>query len=158
VTLLDIRDLHTEIRLKRSTVHALGGISLTVDTGETLGLVGESGCGKTMTANSVMRLLPNGGHITEGEVLLDGRNLVDLPDSEMAKVRGNEIGMIFQDPMSSLNPTMTIGDQVAETVILHRGASKKDARNRAVDTLRLVGMPSPEQRAKDYPHQLSGGM
>jgi peptide/nickel transport system ATP-binding protein len=158
VPLLELEDLRTEIRLKRSTVHALDGVSFSVEAGETLGIVGESGCGKTMTAMSIMRLLPNGGDITGGRVLLDGRDLTALSDDEMARVRGNEIGMIFQDPMSSLNPTMTIGRQVAETVRLHRGASKSEAFERAVETLALVGMPSPQQRAKDFPHQLSGGM
>jgi peptide/nickel transport system ATP-binding protein len=158
VALLEVRDLHTEIRLKRSTVYALGGVDLTVDAGETLGVVGESGCGKTMTAMSIMRLLPNGGSITAGSVALDGRELTNLSNDEMSEVRGNEIGMIFQDPMSSLNPTMTIGMQIAESVLLHRHASKQEALERAVETLKLVGMPSAEQRAKDYPHQLSGGM
>jgi peptide/nickel transport system ATP-binding protein len=158
VPLLQLDDLYTEIRLKRSVVHALDGVSLSVDTGETLGIVGESGCGKTMTANSIMRLLPNGGSITKGRVLLEGLDLATLSEDEMAKVRGNDIGMIFQDPMSSLNPTMTIGRQVAESVRIHRGTSKQEALERAVETLRLVGMPSPQQRAKDYPHQLSGGM
>jgi peptide/nickel transport system ATP-binding protein len=158
VALLEVRDLHTQIRLKRSTVYALGGVDLTVDAGETLGVVGESGCGKTMTANSIMRLLPNGGSITGGSITLGGRELTALSDAEMAEVRGNEIGMIFQDPMSSLNPTMNIGMQIAESVLLHRDASKSEALERAVDALKLVGMPSPQQRAKDYPHQLSGGM
>ena len=155
MALLEVRDLHTQIRLKRSTVHALGGVDLTVDAGETLGVVGESGCGKTMTANSIMRLLPNGGSITNGSITLGGRELTALSDAEMAEVRGNEIGMIFQDPMSSLNPTMNIGMQIAESVLLHRDASKAEALERAVDALKLVGMPSPQQRAKDYPHQLS---
>ena len=158
VALLEVRDLHTQIRLKRSTVYALGGVDLTVDAGETLGVVGESGCGKTMTAMSIMRLLPNGGSITGGSVTLDGRELTNLSNDEMSEVRGNEIGMIFQDPMSSLNPTMAIGLQIAESVILHRDVSKQEALDRAVETLKLVGMPSAEQRAKDYPHQLSGGM
>ena len=158
MALLEVRDLQTQIRLKRSTVYALGGVDLTVDAGETLGVVGESGCGKTMTAMSIMRLLPNGGSITGGSVTLDGRELTNLSNDEMSEVRGNEIGMIFQDPMSSLNPTMTIGLQIAESVLLHRDVSKREALDRAIETLKLVGMPSAEQRAKDYPHQLSGGM
>ena len=158
MALLEVRDLHTQIRLKRSTVHALGGVDLSVGVGETLGVVGESGCGKTMTAMSIMRLLPNGGSIVGGSVSLDGRELTNLSEDEMSEVRGNEIGMIFQDPMSSLNPTMTIGLQIAESVLLHRKVSKKEALDRAVETLKLVGMPSAAQRAKNFPHQLSGGM
>jgi len=158
VPLLEISDLKTDIRLKRSTVHAIDGVTLSVDRGECLGIVGESGSGKTMTAMSVMQLLPNGGHITGGKILLEDRDLVALDDDHMRHVRGNEIGMIFQDPMTSLNPTMTVGDQIAESVLLHRGASKQEAHKRAVEVLDLVGMPSPERRALDYPHQLSGGM
>ncbi|HEY2578857.1 MAG TPA: ABC transporter ATP-binding protein [Streptosporangiaceae bacterium] len=156
--LLEITDLKTDIRLKRSTVHAIDGVSLSVDRGQCLGIVGESGSGKTMTAMSVMRLLPNGGHIVGGQIALEDRDLVQLDDDHMRRIRGNEIGMIFQDPMTSLNPTMTVGDQISETVLLHRGASKQEAHTRAVEVLDLVGMPSPERRALDYPHQLSGGM
>ena len=156
--LLEVKDLRTEIRLKRSTVHAIDGVSFSVDVGQTLGIVGESGCGKTMTAMSIMQLLPNGGSVVGGEVLLDDRNLLELTEAGMAKVRGNDIGMIFQDPMTSLNPTMTVGRQISESVRIHRGASKKEAHERAVEVLSLVGMPSPERRALDYPHQLSGGM
>jgi peptide/nickel transport system ATP-binding protein len=156
--LLEIEDLHTEIRLRTATVHALEGVSLTVEAGECLGIVGESGSGKTMTALSVMQLLPPGGHITGGRVLLDGQVISALDDEAMRHVRGNEIGMIFQDPMTSLNPTMTIGDQIAETVRLHRGADRQAAAARAVEVLGLVGMPRPAERIRAYPHQLSGGM
>src|SRR6266566_4213305 len=156
--LLELDGVQTEIRLRRSTVHALDGVSLTLDPGECLGIVGESGCGKTMTALSVMRLLPPGGHIIGGKILLDGKEISALSDGDMRHVRGNEIGMIFQDPMTSLNPTMTIGDQISETVLLHRGASAAEARARAVEVLGLVGMPRPEERVGNYPHQLSGGM
>jgi len=156
--LLEIEDLHTEIRLRSATVHALEGVSLTVEAGECLGIVGESGSGKTMTALSVMQLLPPGGHITGGRVLLDGQVISALDDEAMRHVRGNEIGMIFQDPMTSLNPTMTIGDQIAETVRLHRGADRQVAADRAVEVLGLVGMPRPAERIRAYPHQLSGGM
>jgi peptide/nickel transport system ATP-binding protein len=156
--LLEVTDLRTDIRLKRSTVHALDGVSLYVDAGETLGVVGESGSGKTMTAMSIMGLLPQGGHVIGGSIALDGKELTDLDEHGMRKVRGNEIGMIFQDPMTSLNPTMRIGKQISETVRLHRGASASEAAERAIEVLRLVGMPSPKQRARDYPHQLSGGM
>ena len=156
--LLELKDVRTDIRLKKSTVHALDGVSLTVDAGQTLGIVGESGCGKTMTAMSIMQLLPSGGSVAGGEILLDGRNLLTLSESEMGKVRGNDIGMIFQDPMTSLNPTMTIGKQISESVRIHRGIGKKAAHERAVEVLSLVGMPSPQRRVLDYPHQLSGGM
>src|ERR1700724_2183203 len=156
--LLQIEDLHTEIRLRSATVYALDGVSLTVEAGECVGIVGESGSGKTMTALSIMQLLPPGGHITGGQIMLDGQIISSLDDNGMRHVRGNEIGMIFQDPMTSLNPTMTIGDQIAETVILHRGADKKTALARAVEVLGLVGMPHPAERVGNYPHQLSGGM
>ena len=156
--LLEIKDLHTEIRLRRSTVHAIGGVNLTVEPGECLGIVGESGSGKTMTALSLMRLLPNGGHITGGSIILDGRDITHLDDEAMQDVRGNVVGMIFQDPMTSLNPTMTIGDQIAESVRLHRGADKQAGLERAVEVLGLVGMPKPAERIGNYPHQLSGGM
>jgi peptide/nickel transport system ATP-binding protein len=157
-SLLQIEDLHTEIRLRSATVYALDGVNLTVEAGECLGIVGESGSGKTMTALSVMQLLPPGGHITGGKVLLDGKVISTLDDEGMRHVRGNEIGMIFQDPMTSLNPTMTIGDQIAETVRLHRGADKAAGLARAVEVLGLVGMPRPAERIRAYPHQLSGGM
>jgi len=156
--LLQIEDLHTEIRLRSATVYALDGVNLTVEAGECLGIVGESGSGKTMTALSILQLLPPGGHITGGRVLLDGKAISTLDDEGMRHVRGNEIGMIFQDPMTSLNPTMTIGDQIAETVRLHRGADRQTALARAVEVLGLVGMPRPIERVKAYPHQLSGGM
>jgi peptide/nickel transport system ATP-binding protein len=156
--LLQIEDLHTEIRLRSATVQALGGVSLTLEAGECLGIVGESGSGKTMTALSIMQLLPPGGHITGGRILLDGQAISTLDDNAMRLVRGNEIGMIFQDPLTSLNPTMTIGDQIAETVRIHRGAGKQAALARAVEVLSLVGMPRPQERVRAYPHQLSGGM
>ncbi len=157
-SLLQIEDLRTEIRMRSATVHALEGVSLSLEAGECLGIVGESGCGKTMTALSIMQLLPPGGHITDGKILLDGREISALSDDQMRHVRGNEIGMIFQDPMTSLNPTMTIGDQISETVVLHRGADAKTARERSIEVLRLVGMPRPAERVGNYPHQLSGGM
>ena len=156
--LLEIEDLRTDIRLRSATVHALDGVSLTVEAGECLGIVGESGSGKTMTALSIMQLLPPGGHIIGGSITLGGADIAALDDRGMRQIRGNEIGMIFQDPMTSLNPTMTIGDQIAETVILHRGADKKTALARAVEVLGLVGMPHPAERVGNYPHQLSGGM
>jgi peptide/nickel transport system ATP-binding protein len=139
-------------------VHAIDGISLSVAPGECLGIVGESGCGKTMTALSVMRLLPNGGHITGGRIMVDGVDLAGLGESQMEKIRGNQVGMVFQDPLTSLNPTMTIGDQIAESVRIHRGASRSAAMDRAIEVLGLVGMPRPAERVSQYPHQLSGGM
>jgi peptide/nickel transport system ATP-binding protein len=156
--LLEIEDLRTDIRLRTATVHALDGVSLTVEAGECLGIVGESGSGKTMTALSIMQLLPPGGRIVGGSITLGGADIAGLNNRGMRQIRGNEIGMIFQDPMTSLNPTMTIGDQIAETVILHRGAAKKTALARAVEVLGLVGMPHPAERVGNYPHQLSGGM
>ena len=156
--LLEIEDLHTEIRLRRAAVRAVDGVSLTVDPGECLGIVGESGSGKTMTALSVMRLLPAGGVITGGRVSLDGTDIAALPEDAMRRVRGNTVGMVFQDPLTSLNPTMTIGDQIAESVRVHRGASRQAALERAIEVLGLVGMPRPAERVSNYPHQLSGGM
>jgi peptide/nickel transport system ATP-binding protein len=156
--LLEITDLKTEIRLKQATVHAVDGVSLHVEAGETLGVVGESGCGKTMTALSIINLLPTGGRVTEGTIALNGRQISGLDDEQMRQVRGNEIGMIFQDPLTSLNPTMTVGYQIAEAVRLHRGASKQEALERAVEVLDLVGLSQPRERIGEYPHQFSGGM
>ncbi len=156
--LLDIEGLRTHIRMRHSTVEAVDGISLTIGQGETVGLVGESGCGKSLTALSVMRLLPPGGSIVGGSIKLAGRELTTLPESEMRRVRGNEVGMIFQDPMTSLDPTMTIGDQIAEPVRTHRKASRKEALDRAAEVLSMVGMPKPRERLQAYPHQLSGGL
>ncbi|RGD57482.1 ABC transporter ATP-binding protein [Kitasatospora xanthocidica] len=158
MALLEVTGLRTEIRLKHSVVRALDGVDLAVDAGETLGIVGESGCGKTMTAMSIMQLLPNGGSVVGGSVLLDGRDLLALEPGTMDRVRGNDVGMIFQDPTTSLNPTMTIGRQISESVRIHRRASRKEAHERAVEVLSLVGMPSPARRALVYPHELSGGM
>jgi peptide/nickel transport system ATP-binding protein len=156
--ILDIKDLSTHIHLSRSVVQAVGNVDLHIDAGETLGLVGESGCGKSMTGLSIMGLLPPGGRVVGGSIKLDGRELVGLSGVEMRKIRGDEIAMIFQDSGSSLNPTKTIGDQVAEPVILHRGASRKEAMDRAAEMLSLVGVPRPRERLADYPHQLSGGL
>ena len=156
--LLEIEDLRTEIRLRRAVVHAVDGVSLSVAAGECLGIVGESGSGKTMTALSVMRLLPAGGTIASGRISLAGTEITALADDAMQQVRGNAVGMVFQDPLTSLNPTMTIGDQIAESVRLHRGAGKARALARAVEVLSLVGMPRPAERVASFPHQLSGGM
>jgi peptide/nickel transport system ATP-binding protein len=156
--LLEIEDLRTYIKLRQGVVHAVDGVSLYVEPGETLGIVGESGCGKTMTALSIMGLLPVGGHIAGGTIHLDGRQISGLSDEQMRKIRGNEIGMIFQDPLTSLNPTMTVGKQIAEAVILHREVSKEQAMERAAEVLDLVGLPRPRERLGEYPHQFSGGM
>jgi peptide/nickel transport system ATP-binding protein len=156
--LLEIEDLRTHIRLKQGTVRAVDGVSLHVDPGETLGIVGESGCGKTMTALSIMNLLPVGGHIANGSIRLEGREISNLSDDDMRTIRGNEIAMIFQDPLTSLNPTMTVGRQIAEAVILHREVTKEQAYDRAVEVLDLVGLPKARERMGEYPHQFSGGM
>jgi peptide/nickel transport system ATP-binding protein len=156
--LLEIENLHTDIKLRDSTVHAVDGVSLHVEPGETLGIVGESGCGKTMTALSIMDLLPVGGHITDGTIILDGVQIVGLTDDQMRRIRGDEIGMIFQDPLTSLNPTMTVGRQIAEAVRLHREVSQEQAMERAAEVLDLVGLPRPKERLGEYPHQFSGGM
>jgi peptide/nickel transport system ATP-binding protein len=155
---LDIQDLSTHIKLTSSVVQAVGNIDLYVDAGETLGVVGESGCGKSMTGLSIMGLLPPGGSIVNGSIKLNDRELVGLKDEEMRQLRGNEIAMVFQDPLTSLDPTKTIGYQVGEPVRLHRGASKREALDRAVEVLSLVGLPRPKERLSDYPHQLSGGL
>jgi oligopeptide/dipeptide ABC transporter ATP-binding protein len=156
--LLEIKDLKTYIRQRQGEVRAVDGVSLFIEEGETLGLVGESGCGKTMSGMSIMRLLPPGGYIAGGSIKLADRELVGLPDREMRKIRGNEVAVIFQDPMTSLNPTMNLGDQIAEGVRIHRNVSKKAGLERAAEVLNLVGMPNPKERLRDYPHQLSGGL
>jgi len=155
---LDIQDLSTHIKLTSSVVQAVGNIDLHVDAGETLGIVGESGCGKSMTGLSIMGLLPPGGSIVGGSIKLNDRELVGLKDEDLRRLRGNEIAMIFQDPLTSLDPTKTIGYQVAEPVRLHKNASKAEALDRAVEVLSLVGLPRPKERLGDYPHQLSGGL
>jgi peptide/nickel transport system ATP-binding protein len=156
--LLDIEGLHTEIRRRKDSVRPVDGVSLTVAQGETVGLVGESGCGKTMTAMSVLRLLPPGGRITAGSIRMNGTDLVPLSANEMRKIRGRDIAMVFQDPMTSLNPTMTIGRQIAGPVRVHLGLSPAAALRRAEEVLGLVGVPRPAERIDDYPHQLSGGL
>ncbi|SEK57616.1 ABC transporter ATP-binding protein [Streptacidiphilus jiangxiensis] len=157
--LLEVSNLTTHIRTRRGVVRAVDGVSFTLEEGETLGLVGESGCGKSMTGLSVMGLLPRGGSIVgDSSVRLGGRELVGLPESDLRRVRGNEIAMVFQDPMSALDPTKTIGHQVAESVLLHRGGTRAEAADRAAEVLGLVGLPHPRERLGDYPHQLSGGL
>ena len=154
---LEISDLTVNIKLSRTVVHAVERISLQIEPGETLGLVGESGCGKSMTGLSIMRLLPKGGRVVDGSIKLSGRELVHLNEPEIRDVRGNEIAMIFQDSLTSLNPTMPIGEQIAEPVRLHRNATRAAALARAEEVLGLVGFPRPQERLGDYPHQLSGG-
>jgi peptide/nickel transport system ATP-binding protein len=154
---LEVENLSTHIQLSHSVVQAVGNVSLAIDPGETLGLVGESGCGKSMLGLSVMRLLPNGGHIVGGSIKLAGTDLVKLSEQQMRDVRGNDVAMIFQDSLTSLNPTMSIGDQIAEPVRRHRKVSKAEARERAAELLGIVGFPRPRDRVGDYPHQFSGG-
>ncbi len=155
---LEIDGLRTYIRQRKALVRAVDGVSLRIEQGETLGLVGESGCGKSMTAMSVMKLLPNGGYIAAGSIKLAGQDLVPLDDDDMRKIRGNEVAVIFQDPMTSLNPTMTIGKQIAETLRIHRGWNNEQSMRRAEEVLGVVGMPRPKERLYQYPHQLSGGL
>ncbi|MGH2913421.1 MAG: dipeptide ABC transporter ATP-binding protein [Solirubrobacteraceae bacterium] len=155
---LQVSDLSTQIQLSRSVVQAVGNVDLAIDFGETLGLVGESGCGKSMLGLSILGLLPAGGHIVGGSIKAGERELVGLKESELRRIRGNDVAMIFQDSLSSLNPTKSIGDQVAEPVRLHRGANRREARERALEVLDLVGLPQPKERLDDFPHQLSGGL
>lgn len=156
--LLQIKDLHTDIEIRNGVVRALSGVDLHVNPGETLGIVGESGSGKTMTALSLMGLLPQGGKVSSGSIILDGQDLTQLPLKEKRKLRGTKVGMIFQDPLTSLNPTMKIGLQVCEPLRVHEKLSKRAALARAVEILKRVGMPRPEVVINNYPHQLSGGM
>lgn len=156
--LLQIKDLHTDIEIRSGVVRALSGVDLHVNPGETLGIVGESGSGKTMTALSLMGLLPQGGKVSSGSIILDGQDLTQLPLKDKRKLRGTKVGMIFQDPLTSLNPTMKIGLQVCEPLRVHEKLSKKEALARAVEILKRVGMPRPEVVINNYPHQLSGGM
>ncbi len=156
---LEIEDLTVHIKLRHGDLCAVDDVSLRVAAGETLGLVGESGCGKTMTGLSVLKLFPPGGGIRAGRIWLNGRDLVPLGETEMRRVRGKEVAVIFQDPMTSLNPTMNIGNQLAEALRLHHPtASDRAARDRSLDVLDLVGMPAPRERVNDFPHQLSGGL
>ena len=157
--LLEIRGLKTHFATDEGMVHAVDGVDLAIDRGETLGVVGESGCGKSVTAMSVLKLIASPpGRIVAGEILWQGRDLVALAPEEMCKVRSKEIAMVFQEPMTSLNPVYTIGEQVAEVIRLHEGLGRRAALDKVVDMLRLVQIPNPERRIRDYPHQFSGGM
>jgi oligopeptide/dipeptide ABC transporter ATP-binding protein len=157
--LLDVRDLQTHFFTREGVVHAVDGVSLRVDRGRTLGIVGESGCGKSVTALSIIGLIPRPpARIVGGEVLFDGRDLTTLSQRELEEIRGDGIAMIFQDPMTSLNPTLTIGTQLVETMVRHMDVSKREARRRAVELLEEVHIPNASSRLGDYPHRLSGGM
>jgi oligopeptide/dipeptide ABC transporter ATP-binding protein len=156
--LLEVRNLQTHFPTRSGLVRAVDGVSFHIDRGELLGLVGESGCGKSITALSVMRLIALPGRIVNGEILFDGKDLLKVSDSEMREMRGDDIAMIFQDPMTSLNPVFTVGEQIAEALRLHRKLSRKDARQATIEAMREVAIPDPARRVDDYPHQLSGGM
>jgi peptide/nickel transport system ATP-binding protein len=157
--LLEIRGLKTHFQTDDGMVRAVDGVDLTIGRGETLGVVGESGCGKTVTAMTVLKLIAMPpGKIVEGRILWKGRDLVPLGPDEMRRIRSREIAIVFQEPMTSLNPVYTVGEQIAEVVRLHQGLNRREAMDRAVEMLRLVHVPAPERRVRDYPHQLSGGM
>ena len=157
--LLKIENLQTYFYVKGQVAKAVDDVSLTIPAGQTLGLVGESGCGKSVTAHSIIQLIPEPpGKIVGGRIEFEGQNLLDLPEVQMRKIRGNRISMIFQEPMTSLNPVFTVGDQVGEVMRLHQNLSRQAARERTVEMFTLVGIPAPETRLDDYPHQMSGGM
>lgn len=156
--LLVVENLKTYFPTGDSVAKAVDGVNLSIRPKETLGIVGESGCGKSMTALSILRLVPHPGKIVEGKIFFEGLNLLELPEVEMRRIRGNRISMIFQEPMTSLDPVFTIGDQIIETLKFHQKVSKNEALDRAIELLKKVGIPSPESRIKDYPFQMSGGM
>ena len=155
---LELKNLKTYFFTDEGVVKAVDDVSFNVEKGKTLGLVGESGCGKSVTAMSISRLVSPPGRIVGGEILLNGRNLVPLPEQEMRQVRGSQISMIFQEPMTALNPVLEVGFQIAEAVLAHESVSKREAWSRTVESMRAVSIPDPEKRARDYPHHLSGGM
>jgi oligopeptide/dipeptide ABC transporter ATP-binding protein len=157
--LLDLKNLKTYFYIEDGVVKAVDGVDFEIYPGETLGIVGESGCGKSVTSLSIMRLIPEPpGKIVDGEIIFNGKDLTKLSQSEMRKIRGNDISMIFQEPMTSLNPVYTIGDQISEAIILHKRVSKSEAMRQSIEMLKKVGISLPEQRVHEYPHQLSGGM
>ncbi len=159
MALLEVRDLKTHFFTREGVVQAVDGVSFSLEKGKTLGIVGESGCGKSVTALSIMGLIPKPpAKIVAGEVMYDGRDLTTLSEGQMQHIRGNEVSMIFQDPMTSLNPTLKIGTQITETILAHRDVSKQEARKRAVELLEEVGIPRAAERLDDYPHRFSGGM
>ena len=155
---LRVRNLKTHFKLRTGTLKAVDGLSFELHAGRVLGIVGESGSGKSVTAQSIMRLIEPPGMIVEGEITFGHQDLLSMTERQMEGLRGNQIGMIFQDPMTSLNPVFTIGEQIIETIITHRGMKRGEARKRAIELMRLVGIPEPEGRLVDYPHQFSGGM
>src|SRR6195256_5073411 len=156
--LLEVKNLQTQFPTRAGLVRAVDGVSFHLDRSEVLGLVGESGCGKSITALSIMRLIAPPGKIVVSEIIFDGKNLLKLSDAEMRQIRGDDIAMIFQDPMTSLNPVFTVGEQIAEALRLHRKLSRKAARAAAIAAMHEVSIPDPARRVDDYPHQLSGGM
>lgn len=157
--ILEVKNLKTSFFLEEGELKAVDDVSFSLEKGKTLGIVGESGCGKSVTALSLMRLIAQPpGKITGGQILFDGKDLVKIPISQMRDIRGNKISMIFQEPMTSLNPVFTIGNQIEEAIALHQDLSRKQIREKAIEMLKLVGIPSPYRRIHDYPHQLSGGM
>ena len=157
-TLLQVQDLHTQFFTSRGVVRAVDGITFHVDAGETLGVVGESGCGKTMTALSILRLVPDPGRITSGHILVRGKDVTKMTDEEIREFRGNDVAMIFQDPMTSLNPVTKVGNQIEEAMTAHERFTQSVARPRVIELLKRVRVPAAESRVKDYPHQFSGGM
>ncbi|WCH46838.1 ABC transporter ATP-binding protein [Lysinibacillus sp. FSL K6-1151] len=158
-TVLEVKNLQTYFYSSEGVAKAVDGVSFILQKGETLGIVGESGCGKSMTSLSLLRLVPSPpGKIINGEIFLNNTDILKLSDEELRKIRGNKISMIFQEPMTSLNPVLSVGEQIAESIRLHQGLSRKEAWQKAVDMIRLVGIPAPEKRAKQEPYQLSGGM
>lgn len=156
--LLEVKGLQTHFVSEKGSIPAVDGVDFAIRKGETLGIVGESGCGKSITSMSILRLLPPEGKIVGGNILFKGSDLVQLPEDKMTEIRGNEISMIFQEPMTSLNPVYTVGYQIGEVIRLHQGLDKKQTRAKAIEMLKLVGIPAPEKRVDEYPHQLSGGM
>lgn len=158
MALLEVNNLHTYFETKRGIVKAVNGVTYSVESGKTLGIVGESGSGKSVSAMSIIKLLDGNGYIDKGEIIFNGQNLKDVPISEMNKIRGNDISVIFQEPMTSLNPVFTVERQISEPFMIHQGMSKKEAAKKVVEMLSLVKIPNPEAVTKQYPHQLSGGM
>ena len=156
--LLEVRDLHVRFETSRGTVRAVEGISYTVNRGEIVAIVGESGCGKSVSSLAIMRLLAKTGRVTQGTITFDGRDLLALSAEQMREIRGRDISMIFQEPMTSLNPVYTVGEQIAEVIRLHEGLGRRAAMDRTVEMLKLVHISHPERRVHDYPHQFSGGM
>jgi oligopeptide transport system ATP-binding protein len=159
VDLLDVQGLETQFRTREGTVHAVNGVSFNLKEGETLGIVGESGCGKSVSVMSILRLIPTPpGKIVAGKAIYQGKDLLQMSDDDIRHIRGAQISVVFQDPMTSFNPVLTIGKQVAEPLEVHMGMTRQQANDRVVETLSLVGIPNPKDRLNDYPHQFSGGM